>query len=137
MEVIQRIQTVYLVLSVLLLAGVFFTELFDRVLADPQGWIMSGFVAAIAFSASFSGWAVTQYRNRPKQASATFKAVLFTLIGLGAGVAVFFTMGPINSTHFGELLGVVLLTLAALFQMLARRSILKDEELVKSVDRLR
>lgn len=134
---IQRIQTVYLILAVLLTLSVAFTALFDRLLEDPQAWILSAFLAAVAFSSGISVWAVLKFRDRPAQAATVSKAMVFQLIAMGVGVAVFFTMGPINSGDIGEFMGVGLLSVGLLFQLLARIAILKDEKLVKSMDRIR
>lgn len=134
---IQRIQTVYLILAVLLTISVVFTALFDRLLEDPQAWILSAFIAAVVFSVGISIWSVFKFTDRPAQAATVSKAMVFQLIAMGVGVAVFFTMGPINSGDIGEFMGVGLLSVGLLFQLLARIAILKDEKLVKSMDRIR
>jgi hypothetical protein len=135
--VIQRIQSLYLIIAVLLIGGVFFTPLFDRLLEDPAAWILSAFVAATAFSAVISIWVITLFANRPAQIKWLAKVMIFQIIAIAMAVAVFFTLGNIGSNLIGEASAVAMLTLALVLQYLARQAIIKDEKLVKSIDRIR
>jgi hypothetical protein len=135
--VIQRIQTLYLAIAVLLIAGVYFTPLFDRLLEDPAGWILSAFAAATGFSILLSIWVIILFKNRPSQVKWLAKTMIFQIIAIATGVAVFFTLGNIGSNLLGEALGVAMLTLALAMQFIARQAIVKDEKLVKSIDRIR
>ncbi len=134
---IQRIQSVWLFLAILLTFATIFTPLFTRLLDDPAAWILSSYIAAGCFSIGLSKWAFFNFKNRPKQAGFVGKAMIFQIITIGVGVAVFFTSGPIGTDLLGESLGLVMLVLALVFQFLARNAILKDENLVKSIDRIR
>jgi hypothetical protein len=135
--VIQRIQTVFLILAVMLTATSYFTELFTRLADDPAGWILSSFIAATLFSAGISIWSVFLFKDRVKQAAWVSKAFTFQIIAIGAGVGVFFTSGPIGSALLSEFVGVFLLSGAGMVQFAARKAILKDEALVQSIDRIR
>lgn len=133
---IQRIQTVYLFIAILLTLATLLTPLFDQLLADPAAWILSGFVAAIGFSIVLSGWAIMRFNDRPAQAATVGKAMIFQLIAIGVSVAVVFTPGALeNALTFAS--GAVLLFVALILQVLARTAIIKDEKLVQSMDRIR
>jgi hypothetical protein len=134
--VIQRIQTVYLIFAILLTLATLLTPLFDQLLADPAAWILSGFIAAIGFSIVLSGWGIMRFKDRTAQASTVGKAMIFQLIAFGVSVAVVFTPGAIeNVVTFAS--GSALLFFALVLQLLARAAIIKDEKLVKSMDRIR
>lgn len=134
---IQRIQTVYLLLAILLTTGTFFTPLFDRLIEDPAMWIFSAYLAASVFAMGLTGWAIFKFADRPSQVATVNKAIIFQLITIGISIAVFFTIGPIGSDNLGEFFAVGMLVLAFILQILGRFSILKDEKLVKSMDRIR
>jgi hypothetical protein len=134
--VIQRIQTVYLILAILLTLATHFTPLFVQLLADPAAWILSGFIAAIAFSIVLSIWAIFRFNDRPAQATTVGKAMIFQLIAFAISVAVVLTPGTIeHALSFAT--GSALLFAALILQVLARAAILKDEKLVQSMDRIR
>jgi hypothetical protein len=135
--VIQRIQTVYLIIAILLTAATYFTSLFDRLLMDPAAWILSGFIASTLFSVGLSAWAIVKFLDRPAQISTLSKALIFQIIAIGVSLAVFFSMGDINVDTLDVIIGATLLTSAFVFQLLARAAIIKDEKLVKSMDRIR
>ena len=134
---IQRIQTVYLFLAILLTTGTFFTPLFDRLIEDPAAWIFSAYIAAPVLTIGLTAWSIFRFLDRHAQVSTVNKAIIFQTITIGVGVAVFFTIGPIRIGEIGELFAVGMLFLALVLQILARASILKDEKLVKSMDRIR
>ncbi|KPP96414.1 MAG: protein of unknown function containing DUF4293 domain [Bacteroidetes bacterium HLUCCA01] len=134
---IQRIQSLYLLLAALLTAATFLTPLRDRLLEDPAAWILSAYVAATVFSAALTVFSILKFADRPDQARWINKAMIFQVISVGVGVAVFFTLGDIGSAQLGEALAVGLLGIALVLQFLARRAVLADEKLVKSIDRIR
>lgn len=134
---IQRIQTLYLLVAVLITGGAFFTPLFDRFLADPSAWVVSAFVTASVFSAGISIWSILLFKDRPNQTKKISRAMIFQIIAIGSAVGVFFTSGNLGSNLMGEAIGVALISLALILQYLARAAVLKDEELVKSIDRIR
>lgn len=134
---IQRIQSLYLLLAILLTLATFLTPLRDRLFADPAAWILSAFIAATVFASALSGYSIFRFSNRPDQVKWINKAMIFQLIAIGVSVAVFFTLGPVGTSLAGEALAVVLLVLGLVFQLLARRGVEADEKLVKSIDRIR
>jgi hypothetical protein len=136
-SVIQRIQSLYLLIAALLTLGTFLTPLRDRLFADPAAWILSAFIAATVFAAALSVFSVFKFSNRPDQVKWINKAMIFQLIAIGVSVAVFFTLGPVGSALLGEAIAVALLVFALVLQLLARKGVEADEKLVKSIDRIR
>lgn len=136
-SVIQRIQSLYLLIAALLTLATFLTPLRERLFADPAAWILSAFIAATVFSAALSLYSIFRFNNRPDQVKWINKAMIFQLIAIGVSVAVFFTLGPVGSALIGEASAVALLVVALVLQYLARRGVEADEKLVKSIDRIR
>lgn len=134
---IQRIQSLHLILAVIFTAATYFTPLWDRLVEDPAAWILSGFLAATAFSIGFSLFAILKFTNRPAQVQWINRAMVFQIIAIAVSVAVFFTLGHIGSNLLSETIAVFMLVIALVFQFVARRAIVADEKLVKSIDRIR
>ena len=112
---IQRIQTVFLLLAAILTAvcAVFDDELITRVLAI----VMSVLACLTIFI----------YKNRPRQA-----AVCSLIMAVGIAFYIVLAVNQPEMDWFLALpLAVVLLT------FLARKAIMKDEKLVRSLDRIR
>lgn len=150
---IQRIQTIYLILTIILaflflsgdiihfqngtaisLKGISTLQLEN--LSDPQlsTWPLTLFsliVPVIAFATIFL------FRNRPLQMKFTLFLILMIIFQIGA--VIYFTMA-VDKTFRTELqpgIKLVFPVLMLIFSALAYRGINKDEELVKSYDRLR
>jgi len=135
---IQRIQTFYLVL-VSLIAGVlpFFLALWidtegQLVYAKNELWIFVGLLAA----ATLAMISIFLFKKRQHQFVINRLNMLLNLILLG-----FFVYRSLNLS--GEMqvsekgIGMLIPVFSIVFLVLANRAIKKDEDLVKSVDRLR
>lgn len=59
------------------------------------------------------------------------------LVALGAAVGIFFTLGHLTTELWEEALSIGVLVLAVIMCYLAIRFIIKDEQLVRSMDRIR
>lgn len=59
------------------------------------------------------------------------------VIGFGFATGILFSLGGIGTYLWDEALGTGLIALGFIFQLLALRSINKDEKLVRSMDRIR
>ena len=156
---IQRIQSVFLLLLALAMSSVLFLPLWHKI--DPQ----SGQTLTLsAFSLAFSGgpnphsggsaWPIAalaaasaaaalveifQYRNRVNQLKVGALNMLLIVAVIGAGFF-YSTKGEImlNVKLEGAYqAGFYLPTLALLLNLLANRFIRSDERLVRSMDRLR
>lgn len=61
----------------------------------------------------------------------------FQIAGLGFAISILFTMGGFGTYLWRESLGVLFIAISLGFYWLAGRGIKSDEELVKSIDRIR
>ena len=135
--VIQRIQTVWLFLAVVLNTLVFFTPLYTEVVSDPGDWLMPLLMASLGFSALGSVYGIFQYNKRPYQIKVVTYSMLFQIIGFGASVGVVLNVIDFNSIEFNQFYGPALILFAWILQFMAIKGIQKDEKLVKSMDRIR
>jgi len=136
-SVIQRIQSLYLIMAIVVNGLFFFTPLFYRALADPAAWISSGLFSALFLSAAVSLYSLFRFRNRPLQIRWIHRAMIFQVLGVGFGSGVLFTLGSLGRYEWRGILSLGLLLLVWIMQVLAVRAIDRDEKLVKSMDRIR
>lgn len=134
---IQRLQTVFLALAVVLNIAVFFTPIFSRSMEDPQLWIGYGLTAALAIASLLSIYSILLFNDRKSQMNWVKRAALAQVIAIGFCVGVLFSLGGIGTYLWDEALGTGFAGLAFIMQMLALRFINKDEKLVRSMDRIR
>ncbi|WP_248723814.1 DUF4293 domain-containing protein [Seonamhaeicola sp. ML3] len=135
---LQRIQTVYLILAAAVSGGLIFVfnlwELEDgtQVWAKDINYVFAGFVT----SAFFSLVAIFRYKNRKSQFMLGRLNIILNFILLG-----FFVYQSLNlsgETGVSEKgISMFIPIISIVFLALANRAIKKDEDLVKSVDRLR
>ncbi len=135
---IQRIQTVYMILVVLLIGALFvwFPDVKDTAgnalysINEPLFLILMIASLVLAITAIFS------YKKRQKQFVLNRLNILCNFILLG--VFVYRSLTVSGETFVSEKgIGMFLPILSIVFLVLANRAIQKDENLVKSVDRLR
>jgi len=143
---IQRIQTVYLLLATLLSSGlIFFVDLWkteDAVqffamnsFSSGNGLLM-GMSTLFFVSAFLTFLAIFQFKKRQLQFVLGRLSILINFILLG--ILVYFTQnlsGEMNVSEKG--IGLLIPVFTIVLVVLANKAIKKDEELVKSVDRLR
>jgi hypothetical protein len=143
---IQRIQSVYLLLATLLSSGMIFVfslwidsegiEFFAMDSFSSQNTMLISMSALFFVSALLTFIAIFQYKNRKLQFVLGRLSILINFILLG--ILVYFTQnlsGEINVSEKG--IGLLIPIISIVFIALANKAIKKDEELVKSVDRLR
>jgi hypothetical protein len=135
--VIQRIQTVFLALASILNLVVYFTPVYNKAMSDPQVWIGYGLAIALVLPIILNTYCIFLYNNRTSQISWVKKSALLQVIALGFGVGVLLSLGGIGTYMWDEAIGSGLIFLGLIFQILAMRYIRKDEELVRSMDRIR
>ncbi len=145
---IQRIQSIFLLLASGACFGLFGTDAADsevkidnsqlfndgsyNVFDDPV--LMGVFaLAGVVFLAN-----IFLFRNRPLQMKLSLLAVVLAVIGVGYGVFRYFTdaAAEIVSAVSPDV-GLALPIITLIFGLLARNYIQKDEKLVRSADRLR
>lgn len=134
---IQRIQTVYLSLATFFTLCVVFTPLYNRIMDEPQAWIGISFVIVLLLAMFTNIFSIGLYNDRAKQQKRVRIAVIFQVIGLGVAAAVLFTLDGFGPYLWAELLGTFFILFALILQFLAIKAIKKDEELVRSIDRIR
>ncbi len=135
---IQRIQTIFLILAAATSGGlIFLVSLWidgegNEVVAMDENTYFSAFV----LSAVVSIFAIFLFRNRKLQTVVNRLNILMNLILLGVFVYRALTMS--GATAVAEKgIGMFIPILSIVLLVLANRAIRKDEQLVKSVDRLR
>lgn len=143
---IQRIQSVYLLIATLLSGGLIFIL---NLWVNEQGiefFVMDSFnsgnillkVMAVLFfvSSVLTLIAIFQFKKRQLQFVLGRLSILTNFIILG--IVIYFSQnlsGEINVSEKG--IGLLIPILTVVFVVIANRAIKKDEDLVKSVDRLR
>ncbi|UKM64552.1 DUF4293 domain-containing protein [Flavobacteriaceae bacterium GSB9] len=135
---LQRIQTVYLLIAAAISGGLIFvfelwqTESGVKVFASDTSYVFAAFLS----SAFFSVVAIFRYKNRKSQFMLGRLNIILNFILLG-----FFVYRSLNlsgETAVSEKgIGMLLPIVSIVFLALANKAIKKDEDLVKSVDRLR
>ena len=143
---IQRIQSVYLLLATLISGGLIFVfnlwinelgEKFFVIDSFNTGNALLVTVAVLFFvSALLSGITIFKYKNRQLQFVLGRLTILINFILLG--ILVYFSQnlsGEIQVSEKG--IGLLIPIFTIFLVVMANKAIKKDEELVKSVDRLR
>lgn len=141
---IQRIQTVWLLLAALVMACIFYFPVYQFKGAPTQLPMTIGndFVGIILAGISIILSLVTifRFKNRKSQSGLTWLNILVT-IGLQAWLffkITNFRSDPANSTLQGYYwIGTFLPLVTLILLFMAKSGIRKDEKLVKSLDRLR
>lgn len=135
---LQRIQTIYLLLAAAVSGGLIFVfELWEtaaglKVFASDNEYIFAVFLA----SALLSILSVLRYKNRKSQFILGRLNVILNFFLLG--FFVYQSLSVSGETAVSEKgIGMFLPIVSIVFLALANKAIKKDEDLVKSVDRLR
>lgn len=135
---IQRIQTIYLLIVVLIGAfAPFYIPLWDNteaqgILAYDYNYVLYGFlgIAVLAFIS------IVLFKNRKLQIGLIRFDLILNFILLGVFVYWFLMLpGEMEISEKG--IGMLVPVISIVFLMLANKAIKKDDDLVKSVDRLR
>lgn len=134
---IQRIQTLYMILA-LVFSGVLGFVFPLWIEAGREYYFMSNLVytTITALSVSIVLFSIVSYKNRQNQFVANRLAMILNLILLG--LFVYRSLNLSGETAVSEKgIGMFLPIVSIVFLVLANKAIKKDEDLVKSVDRLR
>jgi hypothetical protein len=134
---IQRIQSVYLFLIVLLNISVFFTPIYRQAMNDPADWIGLGFAITLTLSFLLAGVAIFLFQDRKLQIRLVKAGTYIQIVAAGFSAGILFSLGGFGTFLWQEVLSMGLIVLALLIYWLAGRAIKKDDELVKSMDRIR
>ena len=140
---IQRIQTLYLLLGVVALAAMFFVApAYTGAAAEAQGWFGPVVFGLAALAALVGLIAIFLFKNRPQQRTMIVAAQVLTVLHLAALFVGLYLAGTLyvqtaEGLDTGRLVMVVLPLVAYVLFFFARRSVDRDIALVKSMDRLR
>lgn len=140
---IQRIQTLYLILGTLCLGSLIFLDAVRQAMAAATlTWYVPAVSVIAAVTSIVALVAVFGYKNRARQLKLVASIQILTLILMVVLYGALFLANDFARLSEGaadlSLVLILLLPIVAyLFFYLARRGIQRDEDLVKSMDRLR
>jgi hypothetical protein len=142
---IQRIQSIYLLIATLVSGGLIFVfnlwsnlkeQIFALDLFTRESFLLKIIPLLFLLSATISFLDIFLFKNRKLQFVFGRLVILINLFLLGLLIYVSLTLpGEISISKKG--IGMFLPILVVLLIVLANKAIKKDEDLVKSVDRLR
>ncbi len=143
---IQRIQSIYLLIATLLSGGLIFflnlwvtsqgTEFFALDSLSSTNLVLASVFVLFIASAILTLITIFQFKKRQLQFVLGRLAILINFILVG--ILVYFTQNLSGETQVSEKgIGLLIPIFTIVFVALANKAIKKDEELVKSVDRLR
>jgi hypothetical protein len=135
---LQRIQTVYMIISALLMGAMYvwfpeiLDELGDTVISKGEPLVFGLIFASIALAVI----SILSFKKRQLQFVLNRLNIILNFVLLG--VFVYRSLTLSGETLVSEKgIGVLLPIISIVFLVLANKAIKKDEDLVKSVDRLR
>ena len=144
-KMIQRIQSIYLLIATLVSGGLIFVfnlwsnlkeQIFALDLFTRESFLLKIIPLLFLLSATISFLDIFLFKNRKLQFVFGRLVILINLFLLGLLIYVSLTLpGEISISKKG--IGMFLPILVVLLIVLANKAIKKDEDLVKSVDRLR
>lgn len=135
---IQRIQTLYIAVALLFIIStkIWFPAIVDEggiILLETNSPLVYGLLALAGIAAILS---LFGYKNRPRQIILNRSSIFFQVILLGVFVYQLLTLsGEMQISEKG--IGLILPFISIVFLWMANKAIKRDEDLVKSVDRLR
>lgn len=142
---LQRIQSVFLFLAALACFSLFGTDVAetDQAMAESQLFADGSFnlfddpilTGLFGLSGLLLLVVIFLFKNRPLQMKLSLVAVVLVLLGVAYGV--FLWLNDLAAKVADPDIGLALPVLAIIFALLGRNGVKKDEELVRSADRLR
>jgi len=115
----------------------FFNALYQHAVADPNNWIGLTFAVFLTFAAMLPLISIFLYKNRERQLKWVTASLWIQVITLGFGTGIYISLGGFGTYLLSESIGVVLLIMALLALLYARKNIRGDIDLVQSMDRIR
>lgn len=104
---------------------------------DPSAWIGITFAIFLTGAMLISFVSIFFYSNRPNQIKWVKAATYMQIAALAIGVGVLFTLGGFGTFLWREIASIGLMVISLILLWASIRYIRKDEELVKSMDRIR
>ena len=136
---LQRIQTVYLILALLFSGVLPFVFPLWKSMNGKDYFFMADFsyVSLFGLSTTFSLLSILSFKKRQQQFVLGRLNMIFNLILLGLFVYRTLNLSGGTATVSEKGIGMFLPIVSIVLIVLANKAIKKDEDLVKSVDRLR
>jgi hypothetical protein len=146
---IQRIQTLYLLISVILI-GLLFVLPFAEIAKDGAiylfnfkgisldgGLKMNGIVIPVLLSIilALHIFAISDFKKRVRQMQIIVYAVVLSVVLMGS--IFYFTLYSLSGSQFSFKIGFFFPSIVTILDWLAIRAIKKDEALIRSIDRIR
>lgn len=153
-HMLQRIQTVYLLLAIALAVLTFFVPVF-RLTESEEAWITVTSLSATAIGMStqpswpygmffialllivVSGYSIVKYKNRRSQMRLIRTAILLDVLYIVVCVLHYSAMVGLGNLSFGFTIGTPLPLLIGCLLWLAHKGVKHDDDLVKAADRIR
>ena len=135
---IQRIQTVYLIVVIFVMAALY---VWFPVISNQEGEVIINNSEPLVFGIIFASialalFSITTFKKRKLQFVTNRLNIILNFVLLG--VFVYRSLTLSGETLVSEKgIGVLLPIISIVFLVIANRAIKRDEDLVKSVDRLR
>jgi hypothetical protein len=140
---IQRIQTVYLIVGALALTALLLVDsIWSGPAAETYGWFAPAVLISAGVAALTGIVAVFLYKDRPRQKQVVVAAQVLVLLHAIILYGGLYAAGTLSvrtpeGVSVERIAGLAVPVLSYLSFALARRSVQKDIELVRSMDRLR
>lgn len=140
---IQRIQSLYLLIGAIALLAIFFLDYpWDTQAAEAYGAYGPALIVGTLATAGVAIGAIFLYNNRPRQVTVVVAAQGLTFLTALLLYGPLFLTGELTvrvdgALAWGRIAALTLPAVAYVLFLLARRAIKADIELVKSMDRLR
>ena len=134
---IQRPQTIFLAFAAISNLIVFFTPIYRHAVNDPAAWIGLGFAVSLTLAMILAIVSIFLFKNRVNQLRWVKFGTYIQIIALGFAAGILFTLGGFGTFLWREVLSSGLIVFVLAMFWLSGRSIKKDEDLVKSMDRIR
>lgn len=106
-------------------------------MADPATWISYGFAIIVTIALLIAIGSIFLFNDRAFQLRIVKLGTYFQIAGFGFAISILFSMGGFGTYLWRESLGALFLVISLGFYWLAGKGIKSDEELVKSMDRIR
>lgn len=106
-------------------------------MADPAIWIGYGFAGTLTAAMLTTVISIFQYTDRKVQLNWVKTGTYIQITGLAFGAGILFSLGGFGTFLWEEAIALLLILAGLMAYWLAGRSIKKDQELVKSMDRIR
>ena len=138
---IQRIQTIHLILSalcgiaaVIISLGASGSFISADVLGGSMGWGRYAFIACMGIGAALALWSIFMYKNRMRQLKGVKLSGVFYLLST---TLMIINLIVVKECQTWSCIAMYVPVVCILFNYLASRRIKFDERLVRSADRLR